>query len=124
MSKQATPPPPGDTPKPSAPPPPPAWRNWLWLLLIAAIFAAIYLLPTGSPSTSLTYTQFVHDVQAHQVKTIELASSPSGTSSGTLANGTDYTVVIPPQVGQSFPTGPCWFIRSGGEGEVESGQVA
>jgi cell division protease FtsH len=89
----------------AAPPPPPAWRNWLWLLLIAAIFASFYLLPTGSPSTSLTYTQFVHNVQAHQVKTIELASSPSGTSSGTLANGTDYTVVIPPQAGQSFLTG-------------------
>jgi cell division protease FtsH len=89
----------------AAPPPPSAWRNWLWLLLIAAIFALFYLLPTGSLSTSLTYTKFVHDVQAHQVKTIELASSPSGTSSGTLANGTDYTVVIPPQVGQSFLTG-------------------
>ena len=84
MSKQANSPPPGDRPTGSAPPLSPAWRNWLWLILIVAIFALFYLLSTRSSSTSFTYSQFVHDVQAHQVKTIELASSPGGTSSATL----------------------------------------
>jgi len=104
MSKRANPPPPGDTPKPSAPPPPPAWRNWLWPILILAILGLFFLLPTRSPSTSISYSQFLSDVSAHQVKTIELASTPGGTSSGTLANGTSFTVVIPPQAGQQLLT--------------------
>ena len=95
MSKQATPPPPGDKPKPSAPPPPPAWRNWLWLIMIVVIFGLFYLLPTRSTSTSLSYSQFITDVQAKQVKTAELAATPGGTSSGTLKDGKNYTVVIP-----------------------------
>jgi hypothetical protein len=53
----------------AAPPPPSAWRNWLWLLLIAAIFALFYLLPTGSLSTSLTYTKFVHLCRARHKST-------------------------------------------------------
>src|SRR5260370_3465355 len=97
MSKQATPPPPGDKPKASAPPPPPAWRNWLWPIMIFVIFALFYLLPHGTPSTSLTYSQFLSDVSAHQVKTIQIASAQGGTSKGTLSNGKSYTVVIPPQ---------------------------
>ena len=68
MSKQAKPPPPGDKAAPSAPPPPPTWRNWLWPIMLIVIFALFFLLPTRSPSTSLTYTQFVKDVQNHQVK--------------------------------------------------------
>jgi cell division protease FtsH len=95
MSKQATPPPPGDKAKPSAPPPPPTWRNWLWPIMIVVIFALFFLLPTRSTSTSLTYSQFITDVQAHQVKTAELATTSGGTSSGTLTNGKNYTVVIP-----------------------------
>jgi cell division protease FtsH len=95
MSKQATPPPPGDKAKPSAPPPPPTWRNWLWPIMIFVIFALFFLLPTRSTSTSLTYSQFITDVQAHQVKTAQLATSAGGTSSGTLTNGKSYTVVIP-----------------------------
>ena len=95
MSKQATPPPPGDKPKPSAPPPPPTWRNWLWPIMILVIFALFFLLPTRSTSTSLSYSQFITDVQAKQVKTAELAATPGGTSSGTLKDGKNYTVVIP-----------------------------
>ncbi len=104
MSKQATPPPPGDKPKASAPPPPPAWRNWLWLIMIVVIFALFYLLPHGTPSTSLTYSQFLSDVSAHQVKTVQLASTPGGTSTGTLTDGKTFTVVIPPQAGQNLLT--------------------
>jgi cell division protease FtsH len=104
MSKQANSPPPGDKPKPSAPPPPPAWRNWLWLGMLIAIFALFFLLPTRSTSTSLTYSQFLSDVSSHHVKTIDLASSAGGTSTGTLTNGTSYTVVVPPQAGQELLT--------------------
>src|SRR6266568_1609085 len=104
MSKQATPPPPGDKPKPSAPPPPPTWRNWLWPIMILVILGLWFYLPTRSPSTSLTYTKFLSDVSAHQVKTVQLASSPGGTSSGTLTNGKSFTVVVPPQAGQELLT--------------------
>jgi cell division protease FtsH len=104
MSKQATPPPAGDTPKPSAPPPPPRWRNWIWPIMILAILVLFYLLPTRSPSTSLTYSQFLSDVAAHQVKTVQLASTDGGTSTGTLTNGKNFTVVIPPQAGQELLT--------------------
>src|SRR5580693_4084685 len=104
MSKQAKPPPPGDKAKPSAPPPPPTWRNWLWPIMILVIFALFFLLPTRSTSTSLTYSQFLTDVNAHQVKTVQLASTPGGTSTGTLTNGKTFTVVIPPQAGQNLLT--------------------
>jgi len=102
VSKQATPPPPGDKPAGgNPPPPPPAWRHWLLPIgLLAAFFLWIFL-PTvhGPSSTSLTYSQFLSDVSAHQVKTVNLAQA-GGTSNGTLTNGTNYTVVIPPQAGQ------------------------
>ena len=104
MSKQATPPPPGEKAKPSAPPPPPAWRNWLWPVMIFAILALFFLLPTRSPSTSITYSQFLSDVSAHHVKTVQLASTSGGTSTGTLTDGKTFTVVIPPQAGQAFLT--------------------
>ena len=104
MSKQATPPPPGDKPKPTAPPPPPTWRNWLWPIMIFVIFALWLFLPTRSTSTSLSYSQFLSDVSAHQVKTIEIASTQGGTSSGTLTDGKTYTVVIPPQAGPELLT--------------------
>jgi len=102
MSKQATPPPPGDTPKPSAPPPPPRWRNWIWAIMIIAILVLFYVTGLGrSPSTSLSYSQFISDVQQHKVKSVELSGSAGGTSTGTLTNGTNFTVVIPPQAGQT-----------------------
>ena len=104
MSKQATPPPPGDKPKPTAPPPPPTWRNWLWPVMIIAIIALWLFLPTRSTSTSLSYSQFLSDVSAHQVKTIDISSTQGGTSSGTLTNGKTYTVVIPPQAGPELLT--------------------
>jgi cell division protease FtsH len=104
MSKQATPPPAGDTPKPSAPPPPPRWRMWIWPIMILAILVLFYVLPTRSTSTSLTYSKFLDDVAAHQVKTVQLASTEGGTSTGTLTNGTSFTVVVPPQAGQELLT--------------------
>ncbi len=43
-------------------------------------------------------------MSAHQVKTIQIASTQGGTSSGTLSNGKSYTVVIPPQAGPDLLT--------------------
>src|SRR6516162_8831760 len=100
MSKQANPPPPGDKPGGSAPPPPPAWRNWVWAVTIFVILALFFLLPTRSPSTSITYSQFISDVQQHKVKSVQLSGSVGGTSTGKLTNGTSFSVVIPPQAGQ------------------------
>src|SRR5260370_12877265 len=104
MSKQAKPPPPGDKPAGSAPPPPPTWRNWIWPIMIFVIFGLFFLLPTRSASTSLTYSKFLSDVSAHQVKTVQLAGTTGGTSSGTLTNGKNYSVVIPPQAGPDLLT--------------------
>ena len=104
MSKQATPPPPGDKPSPgNAPPPPPRWRHWLLPVgIIAALFLWIYLPAVHQGNhTTLTYSQFLNDVSAHKVKTVTIAQ-PGGTSTGTLNDGTDYTVVIPPQAGQEL----------------------
>jgi len=105
MSKQANPPPPGDKPGPGTPPPapPPRWRHWLLpVAVLVAIFLWLYLpaLHSGS-QTSLTYTQWLNDVTKHSVKTVTIAQS-GGTSSGTLTDGTNYTVVIPPQASQSM----------------------
>ncbi|HEY1820084.1 MAG TPA: ATP-dependent zinc metalloprotease FtsH [Trebonia sp.] len=104
MSKQATPPPPGDKPAPTnPPPPPPAWRHWLLPIgILVALFLWIYLPAVHTAGqTSLTYSKFLSDVTAHSVKTVTIAQS-GGTSSGTLTNNTNYTVVIPPQAGQAL----------------------
>src|SRR5215475_12170057 len=104
MSKQATPPPPGDKPSPSKPPPPPPrWRHWLLPVgLLVAVFLWIFLPAVHQTApTSLTYSQFLSDVSAHKVKTVTIPQA-GGTSSGTLTNGTNYTVVIPPQAGQAL----------------------
>jgi cell division protease FtsH len=105
MSKQASTPPPGDKPKPGAPPPspPPRWRHWLLPVgLIVAFFLWLYLPGLHDTSqTTLTYTQFLTDVGKHTVKTITIAQS-GGTSTGTLAGGADYSVVIPAQAGQAL----------------------
>ncbi len=79
MSKQAKPPPPGDKAAPSAPPPPPTWRNWLWPIMLIVIFALFFLLPTRSPSTSLTYTQLTE----LQDNNVTVSSAPSGNGFGT-----------------------------------------
>src|SRR5215469_5352989 len=104
MSKQANPPPPGDKPSGgNPPPPPPAWRHWLLPVgILVALFAWI-LLPAvhQAPQTTLTYSQFLSDVSAGKVKTVTIAQS-GGTSTGTLKDGTHYTVVVPPQASQAF----------------------
>ena len=99
MSKQSKPPPPGDKPTPTAPPPPPGWRHWLWpLALIAALVLFLFLPRFGGITTvNLSYSTFISDVQAHQVKTFTLDNSTGSTApaTGTLKNGKNYTTVIP-----------------------------
>ena len=46
---------------------------------LIVIFALWFLLPTRSPSTSLTYSKFLDDVAAGQVKTVQISGSPGGT---------------------------------------------
>ena len=100
MSKQASTPPPGDKPKSgNPPPPPPAWRHSLLpLAIIVAFFLWIFLSPLhGSSTTNLTYTQFQNDVKAGTVKTVDIPQG-TGTATGTLKNGSNYTVTLPSPV--------------------------
>jgi cell division protease FtsH len=103
MSKQATTPPPGDKPGPGAPPPstPPRWRHWVWLVAIGVAVVLWYVSPLvhGAGQTTLNYTQFHQDAVAHKVSTITISPSAGGTSTGTLTDGTNFSVIIPAQVG-------------------------
>jgi cell division protease FtsH len=102
MSKQPTAPPPGDRPTPTAPPPPPAWRHWLWPIAIGLVLVAWLFLPAihTRGQVTLTYSQFLADVNAHKVKTVTIGSSSTtnAPANGTLTSGTDYTTVIPVQL--------------------------
>ena len=95
MTKKASPPPPGDRPAQTAPPPPPAWRHWLWPIAIAITVLLWLSLPAtrGTAPVSLTYSQFLSDVGAKQVKSITISSD--GSATGTLKDGKSYTTVIP-----------------------------
>ena len=102
MTKQASSPPTSDKGAPTAPPPPPAWRHYLWLVAAVIFLALFIVLPTTtSPNqVTLNYSQFLHDVSAHEVKNVTIATT--GSASGTLKDGKDYTTVIPPQAGEAF----------------------
>ena len=73
---------------------------------IALLLAIVvwFVLPAAhpAPQTTLSYTQFVSDVSAGKVKSVGIATSAGGMSTGTLKDGTSYAVIIPPQVGQSL----------------------
>ncbi len=101
MSRQAQPPPPGDRPSSPAPPPPPAWRHWLLPLAILAALALWIVLPTmhAAQQVKVNYSQFLSDVSAHKVKTVNIQSS--GQATGTLTDGHDFTTVIPVQLAGS-----------------------
>jgi cell division protease FtsH len=106
MSKQASTPPPGDKPTPGkTPPPPPAWRHSLLpLAIVVAFFLWIFLSPLhGSSSTNLTFTQFQNDLSAKTVKTVDIPQG-TGTATGTLKNGTNFTVTLPSPQPDSLST--------------------
>ncbi|MCU1495266.1 MAG: ATP-dependent zinc metalloprotease FtsH [Acidimicrobiaceae bacterium] len=98
MTKQASPPPRGDKSTPTAPPAPPPWRHWLWGIALAIFVVLYFVLPATriTQPVNLTYSRFLKDVAAHQVKTVTITST--GGASGTLANGTKYTTEIPIQL--------------------------
>jgi cell division protease FtsH len=54
----------------------------------------------GSSPITLNYTQFLNDVAALKVKSVNVAANTTAT--GTLKNGSQYTTVIPSQAGQPF----------------------
>ncbi len=99
MSKQSQPPPPGTSRRPRRRPPPPGWRHWLWPLALLAALVLFLFLPRfgGITTVNLSYSTFISDVQAHQVKTFTLDNSTGSTApaTGTLKNGKNYTTVIP-----------------------------
>jgi cell division protease FtsH len=102
MTKQATSPPSSDKGASVAPPPPPTWRHLLWPIAFVIAAVLFFLLPVAQSAKQVTlnYSQFLSDVSAHKVKTVTIETS--GSATGTLDNGNDYTTVIPPQAGQSF----------------------
>ena len=51
----------------------------------------------GSSATTLTYSQFLDDVQGKQVQTVSIDAA-SGDASGQLKNGDQYTTVVPVQL--------------------------
>jgi cell division protease FtsH len=77
-----------------APPPPPAWRTWL--LYVGLIITTLLLfrpaMRNSGPET-LTYSQFLDDVQGDKVKTATIDAS--GGVTGTLKTGTEYRSQIP-----------------------------
>ncbi|HEY7145653.1 MAG TPA: ATP-dependent zinc metalloprotease FtsH [Streptosporangiaceae bacterium] len=98
MSKQPNSPPPGDKPTPTAPPPPPGWRFWLWPVALGLTLLLWFFLPAihASPHVNLSYSQFITDVNAGQVKSIKFDSGTGNTpATGKLSNGKEYTTVIP-----------------------------
>ncbi|HUC22131.1 MAG TPA: ATP-dependent zinc metalloprotease FtsH [Streptosporangiaceae bacterium] len=101
MSKTPAAPPPGDKPVRTAPPPPPAWRHWLWIgwLVVILLYVVTSFVHTTAP-TSLSYSQFISDVSAHKIKTVDIPSPSSAganvTLTGTLANGKQFQAVTPP----------------------------
>jgi cell division protease FtsH len=67
-----------------------------------ALLLWVFLPTLHTTQVTLTYSQFLSRVSAHQVKTVTLTSG--GQASGTLSNGTTYNTVIPAQAGQAFLT--------------------
>ena len=102
MSKAPNPAPPGDKPAKAAPSRWPAWVNWLWLAALAAVVVMYVFLPGINVSTpvSLSYSQFITDVSAHKIKTVNFGNGSSGSNTvatGDRASGKAYTTVIPGQ---------------------------
>ncbi|BAW07563.1 conserved hypothetical protein [Nocardia seriolae] len=67
---------------------------------MALLLVSILMRTPESASTSIGYSEFLSDVDAHQVKTITIESS--GQASGALTNGHDYKTVIPAQAGAAL----------------------
>jgi cell division protease FtsH len=102
MTKPASTPPTREKGAPVAPPRPPAWRHYLWAVAIGIFILLYFVLPAtrGASPVTLNYSQFMHDVGAHQVKTFTEKTNLS--ASGKLSDGKSYTTTIPVQAGEAF----------------------
>jgi cell division protease FtsH len=82
-------------PRGPAPPPPPAWRVWLILAGVALTFLLLSprLLKPANPTATLTYSQFLDDVNGAKVKTATIDAN--GAISGKLSDGKTYKSQIP-----------------------------
>src|SRR5260370_41180738 len=73
-----------------APPPPPRWRLWL---LPAGVLISLLLfsLPhtSGTPTKNFSYSKFVSEVEANEVRTASV--NPGGAITGSLKSGDNYT---------------------------------
>ena len=94
LTGAAKPGPPNDRGPAPAGPPPPWWRMWL-LPLGIFITLLIFVVPhmTGPTTKNLSYSKFVSEVTAGDVKTASV--NPGGAISGSLKGGDDYTSQIP-----------------------------
>src|ERR1700677_3452060 len=74
-------------------------QNWRWLWGVLAIGIVSILLAVGTIKTnnakSVSYTNFLKDVQSKQVSTAQISNS-TGEITGKLKDGTNYTVQGPP----------------------------
>jgi cell division protease FtsH len=94
LSSSAKSGPPLEPPRRPPPPPPPRWRIWLLLVgTLATLVLFIRPAPSSSKNHSYTYTDFVAQVTADQVKTATI--DQNGKVSGKLANGDSYTSQVP-----------------------------
>ena len=85
---------PNDRPPAPAGPPQPPWRRWL---LPAGVIITLILLSiphmTSTPTKNLSYSKFVSEVKAGEVRTASV--NPSGAITGVLKHRDDYTSQIP-----------------------------
>ncbi len=102
MTKPAGAPSTQDKGTPTAPPAPSPLRHYLWLIALAIFIILFFFVPATSrqPQVTLSYSKFLSDVAAHQVKTVTIETT--GAATGTLHNGKGYTTAIPPQAGQAL----------------------
>ena len=71
------------------------------ILALAGLMVVLSVRTSTTPTTTtLTYSQFLSDVAAHKITTVDLA--PGGTATGTLKGGNQYTTVIPAQAGSAL----------------------
>jgi cell division protease FtsH len=77
-------------------------RHYLWLVALVSFIVLFFLVPATSNTTQVTlnYSKFLKDVGAHKVKTVTLDTT--GSATGTLSNGNEYTTAIPTEAGSSL----------------------
>ncbi len=82
--------------------PGPVEQSWRWIVPIAVIVIIVLLLSGGSllshsSQKTLSFSQFMNDVNAHQVKSAQVDNN-TGTITGTLSNGDSYATTGPLQM--------------------------